>query len=170
VPDGLTVGARYVLHVEGWSDNYGAYALDVDCSYSYSTEAPTATPAPSQRPTATPLPFACDFEPGGGGDVDDGWCGMAPGGVGDATDGGDADSGDDGAAEGCPSTCYTRTCDYWWNAGYGCDDLETTYGCDCAGCAACAPGGFAWSRASGATPTDATGPSYDVSCTGQCGQ
>ena len=37
----------------------------------------------------------------------------------------------------CASTCYGETCDYWVNGGYTCEDMETTFNCECAGCSTC---------------------------------
>jgi len=33
-----------------------------------------------------------------------------------------------------PTKCYGHTCDDWVPSGYTCEQLEGTYGCDCAGC------------------------------------
>lgn len=40
-----------------------------------------------------------------------------------------------GSAGSCPNTCYGFDCDYWIEeAGDTCAELESVYGCDCAGC------------------------------------
>ena len=64
-------------------------------------------------------------EDGVGGD-DDGKGG------GDDDDNGEDDKDDDS----CPGTCYGENCEYWYfaNTDWTCENLETEFGCDCAGC------------------------------------
>ena len=42
----------------------------------------------------------------------------------------------------CAATCFGETCDFWVTHGYGCDELEAGYGCDCSNCLDCGCGSF----------------------------
>lgn len=41
--------------------------------------------------------------------------------------------------ESCAASCRGRSCDYWVQGGYGCDELASDYQCDCGGCSLCLP-------------------------------